>query len=175
VISGYLTFAPLLFGGFFDGAIVVAPEHAVVAALGEHFHEHFHGDPLSFALHGFLTAPFWLVVAGAVSAWYIYLKRPELAEVLRQRFAGIHTVLINKYGFDEFYQGFFAGGSRRLGQNLWKYADAGLIDGVLVNGTAHLVGWVAGVVRHVQSGYLYHYAFAMILGLLALLTWFVAL
>jgi NADH-quinone oxidoreductase subunit L len=167
VISGYFTIQPLLFGDFFQESLVILPPHQVVEELGREFH-----NPLSFALDGFLGAPFWLVVAGTVSAWYCYLQRPELPGQLSQRFAGIYQVLIQKYGFDDFYQAFFAGGTRRLGQGLWKYADAGLIDGVLVNGTANLVGWVASVVRQVQSGYLYHYAFAMIIGLLGLLTWF---
>jgi NADH-quinone oxidoreductase subunit L len=169
VISGYFTIQPLLFGDFFQKSIFVLPQYNVVEELGKEFH-----NPLSFALDGFVGAPFWLVVAGAVSAWYCYLKRPELPGQLSERFAGIYNVLMNKYGFDAFYQAFFAGGTRELGQGLWKYADAGLIDGVLVNGTANLVGWAASVVRRVQSGYLYHYAFAMIIGLLGLLTWFVA-
>jgi len=166
VIIGYLTVGPVLFGDFFHGAIYVAPDHNVL----EHLAEEFHG-PGSFALHGLFAPPFWLVVAGFASAWYIYRRRPELADQWRQRFATVYEILIRKYGFDDFYQAFFAAGSCRLGAGLWKYGDAGLIDGLMVNGTARLVGWVATVTRQMQSGYLYHYAFAMIIGLLGLLTW----
>ncbi|MDQ2697111.1 MAG: NADH-quinone oxidoreductase subunit L, partial [Pseudomonadota bacterium] len=168
LISGYFTIGPLLFGGFFDGAIRVLPQHDVVGQLGHEFH-----GPLAFALHGFLAPAFWLAAAGVGAAWYLYLHDPALAQRLGRRFAAVHRVLERKYGFDEFNQAFFAAGSRRVGGALWKYGDAGLIDGLLVNGTARMVGWAAGVVRQVQSGYLYHYAFAMLIGLLALLTWFV--
>jgi NADH-quinone oxidoreductase subunit L len=169
VAIGYFTIEPLLFGDIFRSAIVVLSQHDVLKQVAEHFH-----DPQSFALHGFLTPTFWLVIAGAGSAWYIYMKQPIIATALRHRFAGIYQILDEKYGFDDFYQTFFANGSCQLGKGLWKYGEAGLIDGLMVNGTAKLVGWVAAAVRHVQSGYLYHYAFAMIIGLLGLLTWFVA-
>ena len=168
VVIGYLTIGPMLFGGFFDGAIQVAPERDVVGRIGEHFH-----GPWSFTLHGLTGLAFWLMLAGAASAWFIYMKRPDIAETLRRRFATIYDILDRKYGFDEFYQAFFAAGSRRLGQGIWKYGDAGLIDGLMVNGTAKTIGWFAATVRYVQSGYLYHYAFAMIVGLLGLLTWMI--
>jgi len=160
-VIGYVTVAPVVFGDFFHGSIYVAPEHDVLHHLAGEFH-----GPAAFAAHGLLVPPFWLVVAGFASAWYIYLRRPERADQLRQRFALLYGILVRKYGFDEFYQAVFATGSRRLGQGLWRYADAGLIDGLLVNGAARLVGWVAAVTRQVQFGYLYHYAFAMILRLL---------
>jgi NADH-quinone oxidoreductase subunit L len=111
------------------------------------------------------------MLAGAVSAWFIYQVRPDVADTARQRFALVYDILERKYGFDDFYQAFFAGGSRRIGRELWKYGDAGVIDGLLVNGTAATIGWFASVFRRIQSGYLYHYAFAMIIGLLGLLTW----
>ncbi len=168
VIIGYLTIQPILFGDFFGESIYVLPAHNVVEEdLAPHFH-----DAFSAGLHGFTAIPFFLVLAGAVLAWFLYLLRPELPGRISERFAGLHRVLLDKYGFDIFYQKFFAGGARELGQGLWKYADAGLIDGVMVNGSAALVGWAASVVRRLQSGYLYQYAFAMILGLLGLLTWF---
>lgn len=166
VVIGYMTIGPVLFEDFFRGAIYVAPEHNVLEQLGEEFHGAF-----GFALHGLVTPTFWLAVAGIGSAWYIYMRRPEMADHLRRRFAVLYDILDRKYGFDEFNQAFFAAGSRRLGGALWKYGDAGLIDGLVVNGTAKTVGWFAAVARHVQSGYLYHYAFAMIIGLLGLLTW----
>ena len=101
------------------------------------------------------------------------MMRPDLPDLVQQRFAKLYDVMDRKYLFDEIYQSVFMRGSQNLGTVLWKYADAGLIDGLMVNGTARLVGWFAAVTRHLQSGYLYHYAFAMIIGLLVLLTWFV--
>jgi NADH-quinone oxidoreductase subunit L len=168
VVIGAMTIEPLLFGTVFENIIYVAPTRDVLAQLAEHYH-----GALSFALHGMLHAPFLLVVAGAVSAWYLYLRRPDLPGQIQARLAGLYDVMNRKYLFDEIYQVVFMRGSQRLGGVLWKYADAGLIDGVLVNGTARLVGWFAAVARHLQTGYLYHYAFAMIVGLLILLTWFV--
>jgi NADH-quinone oxidoreductase subunit L len=166
VIIGALTIEPLLFGNFFRGAIQVAPANDVLGPLGEHFH-----GAVSFAFHGFQTPTFWLMLAGAVSAWYIYQIRPDIADTTRQRLAPVYNILERKYGFDDFYQAFFAGGSRRVGRELWRYGDAGVIDGLLVNGTASTIGWFASIFRKVQSGYLYHYAFAMIIGLLGFLTW----
>ena len=168
VVIGAMTIEPLLFGTVFENIIYVAPTRDVLAQLAEHYH-----GALSFAVHGMLNLPFLLVVAGAVSAWYLYLQRPDLPGQIQTRLAGLYDVMNRKYLFDEIYQVVFMRGSQRLGGVLWKYADAGLIDGVLVNGTARLVGWFAAVARHLQTGYLYHYAFAMIIGLLILLTWFV--
>lgn len=168
IFIGGMTIASMLFGGYFDGVIYVAPEHDTLAHLAEHFH-----GAISFALHGILGLPFWLAMAGVWSAWFIYMKRPEYAERIRLKLGPIHQILERKYGFDDFNQMFFADGSRRLGSALWKFGDAGLIDGLLVNGSARTIGWVASVVRHIQSGYLFHYALAMIVGLLGLLTWIV--
>ncbi len=168
VIIGAMTIEPLLFGDGFGGSIFVAPEHNVLAHLKEHFH-----GAMSFALHGVTGLPFVLVLAGFGSAFYLYMVKPDLPERIQQIFAPLYNILDNKYYFDQFYQRFFAKGSCETGTALWKYADAGLIDGLLVNGTARLVGWFAAVTRHLQTGYLYTYAFAMIIGLLILLTWFV--
>ncbi|MBL8247781.1 MAG: NADH-quinone oxidoreductase subunit L, partial [Candidatus Competibacter sp.] len=168
VVIGAMTIEPLLFGEVFKGVIMVAPEHNVLERLAEHFH-----GAMNFALHGLTGLPFILVLAGFGTAWYLYMARPEVPERIRQLAAPVYDILDNKYYFDWFYQRFFAKGSCETGTALWKYVDAGLIDGLLVNGTARLVGCVAAVTRHLQSGYLYHYAFAMIIGLLILLTWFV--
>ncbi|MDS4041074.1 MAG: NADH-quinone oxidoreductase subunit L [Candidatus Competibacter sp.] len=168
VVIGAMTIQPLLFGDGFGNSIFVAPEHDVL----EHLKEHFHGA-MSFALHGLTGLPFVLVLAGFGAAWYLYMARPDLPDQIRRRFAKLYDIMDRKYLFDEFYQSFFMRGGRNLGTVLWKYADAGLIDGLLVNGTARLVGWFAAVTRHLQTGYLYTYAFAMIIGLLILLTWFV--
>ena len=153
----------------FKGVIAVAPAHDVL----EHLAEHFHGA-MSFALHGLTGLPFILVLAGFGSAFYLYMVRPELTDWIQQKFAGLYDVMVRKYLFDEIYQSVLMRGSRNLGTALWKYGDAGLIDGLMVNGTARLVGWFAAITRQVQTGYLYTYAFAMIIGLLILLTWFVA-
>jgi NADH-quinone oxidoreductase subunit L len=169
VVIGAMTIEPLLFGGGFGNAIFVAPEHDVLAHLKEHFH-----GAMSFALHGLTGLPFILVLAGLGSAFYLYMLRPELPDLIRQRLAALYDIMNRKYLFDEIYQSVFMRGSRSLGTALWKFGDAGLIDGLLVNGTARLVGWFSSVVRHLQTGYLYTYAFAMIIGLLILLTWFVA-
>ena len=101
------------------------------------------------------------------------MKRPDIADQAVERAGGLYRLLLNKYGFDDFNQIVFADGSRKLGGFLARFGDAGLIDGVMVNGSAKAVGWFASVARNVQSGYLYHYAFAMILGLLGLLSWLV--
>ena len=101
------------------------------------------------------------------------MVRPDLPGLIQQKYTGLYNFMVRKYGFDEFYQSVFMRGGQSLGTALWKYGDAGLIDGLMVNGTARLVGWFAAITRHVQTGYLYTYAFAMIVGLLILLTWFV--
>ncbi|MFO1424091.1 MAG: NADH-quinone oxidoreductase subunit L [Candidatus Competibacteraceae bacterium] len=169
VVIGAMTIEPMLFGDVFEGVIAVAPAHDVL----EHVAGHFHGA-MNFALHGVTGLPFVLVLAGFGSAFYLYMMKPELPGLIQRRFARLYDLMDRKYLFDEFYQSFFMRGSRNLGTALWKYADAGLIDGLMVNGVARLVGWVSSVVRHLQTGYLYTYAFAMIIGLLILLTWFVA-
>ncbi|HRF63947.1 MAG TPA: NADH-quinone oxidoreductase subunit L [Candidatus Competibacter sp.] len=169
VVIGAMTIEPLLFGDGLGGAIFVSPEHNVL----EHIAEEFHGA-MNFALHGLIGLPFILVLAGFGSAFYLYMVKPELPDLIQQRFAVLYDIMNRKYLFDEIYQSVFMRGSRSLGTALWKFGDAGLIDGLLVNGTARLVGWFSSVVRHLQTGYLYTYAFAMIIGLLILLTWFVA-
>ena len=124
-------------------------------------------------LHSLTTLPFWFALSGAVTAWYLYVKRPDLPAVLKKKFGVLATILERKYGLDEFNDWFFAGGARLLGRGLWKGGDQILIDGVLVNGSARLVGWIASVVRLFQSGHIYQYAFAMIFGVFVLLTlWF---
>ncbi len=168
LLIGYFTIEPLLFGGWFGHAIQVSEAHGGMAELAHHFH-----GAGAMALHALTTLPFWLAVAGVGLSWFFYLKRPDIPAALRKRFAPIYWVLENKYGFDAFNDWFFAGGARLLGGRLWRWGDVMAIDGWLVNGSARLVGHIAGVVRHLQSGYIYHYAFAMIIGVLLLATWFV--
>jgi len=165
-IIGWLTIDTVLFSGFFDRAIVVFSEHGAMEALAEEFH-----GPMSFVLHGLAPGPTWLAAAGVISAWFIYLKRPQLAGMLRSRMEWIYQLLDNKYYFDRFNEIVFAGTARAVGQILWRLGDALMIDGLIVNGSARLVGWFSGVARHVQTGYLNHYAFAMISGLILLLGW----
>jgi len=164
VIAGY-SIEPLLFGEFFKGAIVVAPNHDVLAALGAEYH-----GIGGLIWHGIWAPPFWLAIAGLGTAWFVYIKRPDLADTVAQRLRWVYRALERKYGFDDLNDFVFAGGGRALGQLLWRWGDAFIIDGVLVNGTAKTVGWISGIIRRVQSGYLYHYAFAMIIGLLLLLS-----
>jgi len=168
VYAGWAYVGPMLFEGFFGQSIVVDPAHDPLRKLGEHWH-----GPAAFALHGLTALPFWLALGGIATAWYLYLKRPELPEVIARRARGLYALLINKYYFDEIYQTVFAGGARLLGRGLWRVGDVGIIDGFFVNGSARVVGWFAGVIRRVQSGFIYHYAFMMIIGVLVLLTlWF---
>ena len=166
VVVGWPWVEPMLFGDYFGGAIVVAPEHDVLARVGEGF-----AGAGAFATHGFVALPFWLAAAGAAVAWYLYLREPGLPARIAERFRGAYRMLVNKYGFDDFYGALFAGGARRVGGLLWRLGDVRVIDGWIVNGSARAVGRIASVVRHVQTGLLYHYAFAMIIGLLVLMTW----
>lgn len=168
VFAGAIYVGDMAFGDFFRGAIVVAPQHDVLGALAEDFHGWW-----GMVLHGFLTAPFWLAAAGVATAWALYMKWTDVPAMIQDKLSPIYTVLDRKYGFDDFNDWFFAGGSRGIGKGLWRFGDVKLIDGLLVNGSALSVGWIAAIVRHVQSGYLYHYAFAMIVGLLALFGLFI--
>ena len=168
VVIGYLTVGPVAFGDYFGDAIRVLPEHDVHGALAEHY-----AGPVAFIVHGLLAPAVWLAAAGFLVAWYVYLHRPDLAETAKSKHALLYDLLQRKYGFDEFNEYFFAGGARGLGAVLWRVGDVRSIDGVMVNGTARLVGWFSVVLRQIQSGYLFHYAFAMIIGLLALLSLFV--
>jgi len=156
---------PVLFGGYFGEAIVVAPGHDVLAALAGEYR-----GVVGMAVHGLITAPVWLAAAGIAAAWYLYVKRPDLPAVIRARAGVLYTILDRKYGFDEAYQKIFGDGAVRAGTGLWKGGDVGVIDGVFVNGSARLVGWFATVIRRMQTGYIYNYAFAMIFGILVLLT-----
>lgn len=168
VIIGAIFAAPMLFGDYFGDSITVHPEHETLSVLAGHFH-----GAASFALHGVLTLPFWLAMAGVGCAWFLYIVRPDLPALIRNRMPVVYSILERKYGFDEFNQWFFAGGARGLGSALWRVGDTMLIDGLMVNGSAKLVGWISGIVRHVQSGLLFHYAFAMIIGLMVLIGVFV--
>lgn len=168
VILGALTIGTMLFGNYFGDAIQVAKEHDVLAEVGHHYH-----GPLSFVLHGFKAPALYLAFAGVFAAWFIYLRKPEIADWFATKFGFVHRLLENKYGFDNFNQAVFAGGSLKIADKLWNVGDVKLIDGMLVNGSANKIGALSAIVRTVQSGYLYHYAFAMIIGLLAMLSVFI--
>jgi NADH-quinone oxidoreductase subunit L len=166
-IIGWPTIEPVLFGDFFGDAIRVSPTHDVLARLGEEFH-----GSLEFLKHSFVAGPvFYLAFAGVVTAWFLYLKRPEIPGIIATKFSPIYKLLDNKYYFDDLWIKGFAGGGKRIGQFLWTRGDEQLIDGILVNGTAHSVGRLASTLRHLQTGYLYHYAFAMIIALTLFLGW----
>jgi len=168
LLIGAIAIEPMLFGDYFGSSIFVEPHHDVLAHVAEEFH-----GVSGFIWHGLFQLPFLFAMAGLVSAWYLYLRRPDLPRRIAERMSLVYDVLVNKYGFDTFNDWFFAGGVRGAGRFLWQLGDVGIIDGLFVNGSAKMVRWGSGVVRHVQSGYLYHYAFAMIVGLLALLAIFV--
>ena len=173
VIIGYLAIEPMLFGHMFNGAIAVnSAAHPAMTALAHHYAEYFH-TPAGMALHGFMTLPFVLAVSGVALAWFFYIKRPDIPAAIQQRFSLINTILENKYGFDRFNERVFAGGARRIGEKLWQIGDVQLIDGAIVNGAARLIGRISAKVRHLQSGLIYHYAFAMIIGVFLFLTFFI--
>ena len=168
VIIGAIAIGPMLQGGYFGDAIAVAPSHDVLAELAARFH-----GWVAMALHGFATLPFWLAAAGVACAWFLYGRRSDLPARISTTFAPLYKLLDQKYYLDRFNSWFFAAGARGLGRKLWRIGDIGLIDGVLVNGSARLIGWCAGAMRRVQSGFIYHYAFTMIIGVFLLLTlWF---
>lgn len=171
VIIGFVTVASMLFGDFFGDSIVVdAARHPGMTSLAGHFH-----GVTPMAVHGFVSAPFWLAAAGVALAWFLYLRRPDIPAALRKRFSGLYALLDNKYYLDRINEVVFAGGARTLGRWLWRGGDVGLIDGLAVNGSARLVGWFASLTRRLQTGYIYQYAFSMIIGLLVLITLFVSL
>ncbi len=165
---GWFTIKPLLFGDFFAGAIHVLPAHDVLGKGGDEF-----TGQIAFIGSAFLALPVWLAGFGVLAAYLFFLRQPQLADMTAHTFKSLYRALLDKFGFDWFYQNVIAAGARRLGGGLWRYGDQDVIDGALVNGSARVVGWLASVVRYAQSGYLYHYAFAMILGLASLLCWLV--
>jgi NADH-quinone oxidoreductase subunit L len=167
LVAGFLFLDPVVFGGFFADSIKVLPAHDVVKQLAEQY-----AGIGPFIAHGLQSTPFLLAVAGIVTAWFMYVRLPHLPARVREKTGAIYTLLLRKYFVDEFNEFVFAGGARAIGRLFWKIGDVKLIDGLAVNGTARMIGWVSSVIRHIQSGYVYHYAFAMILGLFLLITFF---
>ncbi len=169
VLIGYMTIGPMLFGEFFKDSIFIdLARHAGMKELEETFH-----GPVQMAVHAFTTLPFWLALAGVATSYYMYMVNPALPAAIKRTFMPIYTLLENKYYLDWFNENVLARGARALGTGLWKGGDQAVIDGVLVNGSWKLVARVAGAVRRVQTGYLYHYALAMAAGVLLLMTYFV--
>jgi NADH-quinone oxidoreductase subunit L len=169
VVIGFMTIQPMLFGEFFKDSILVdAARHPVMNELAEAFH-----GPVAMALHAVSTLPFWLALAGVASAYYLYMVNPALPAAIKARVQPLYTLLDNKYYMDWINENIIARGARMLGTGLWKGGDEAVIDNGIVNGSWRLIGRVAAVVRRVQSGYLYHYALAMIVGILVLMSYFV--
>jgi NADH-quinone oxidoreductase subunit L len=166
VLIGALTMGRVLFGGYFGSAIQVLPGNDVVAKLGAEWR-----GPFEFIVEGLMAPTVWIALAGVATAWYLYLRNPALPARLRETFAPVYRLLDQKYYFDWFNEHVLAAGSRWLGTGFWKFGDQFLIDGALVNGSARTVGVFGALVRHLQTGLLYHYAFAMIIGLSALLAY----
>jgi NADH-quinone oxidoreductase subunit L len=168
VIIGFFAIEPLLFGHFFDGVITVnAERHPAMEELAHEFH-----SAAGMGVHAFTSAPFWLALLGVVAAFYCYMINPRVPAAFYKALRPIHTLLDNKYYMDKFNEVVFAGGARGVGKALWQVGDRVLIDGLLVNGSAKLVGWFSSVIRTGQTGYIYHYAFVMILGVLGTLLYF---
>jgi len=173
LLAGMYYFEPMIIGQHFGTSLVVSAEHDTLEEIRAGLNG-YSGWGLIFhsILEGFIGAPFWLAIAGAFTAWYLYINNPRLPELFALKFKWLYFVLTKKYGFDEFNQAVFAAGARRIGNWLWKYGDAGLIDGVIVNGTANRIAALAFSIRRLQTGFLYHYAFAMIIGVFAMMSWF---
>jgi len=156
---------PIVFGDYFNSAIYVAEQHEAIQKLSAEF-----SGVVGMMLHALSTLPFWLSVAGIFTAWYLYIFRTDIPEKLKTYFSSVYIILDRKYYIDELYSWLFAGGTRTLGTTLWKYGDIKVIDGFFVNGTARVVALTASIVRHFQTGYIYHYAFTMIVGIFVILT-----
>ena len=169
VLIGYLTIQPMLFGDFFKDVIFVdAEKHGAMAGLASIFH-----GPLQMAIHGFSTAPFWLALAGVLASYLMYMVFPAVPAAIKRNVMPVFNLLENKYYLDWINENILARGARALGVGLWKVGDQAVIDGTVVNGSWKLVGWLSSIVRKGQSGYLYHYALVMILGVFVLMTYFV--
>jgi NADH-quinone oxidoreductase subunit L len=169
VVIGYIAIDAMLYSDFFKGAIFVdAERHPVMEELAQAFH-----GPAQMALHGLSTAPFWLALAGVVSAWYMYLINPAVPAAIKRTFMPIYVLLENKYYLDWFNENVLSRGTRMLGQTLWQVGDVKLIDGIVVNGSWKLVAKISSWVRRIQTGFIYHYAFGMIIGVFVLMTYFV--
>lgn len=169
VFIGYLTIEPMLYGSFFGDAIHINAEvHPVMEELTNEFHGAF-----AMAMHAAGSPVFWLALAGVVLSWFFYLVRPGIPKAIKAACGPIYTVLENKYYFDKFNEVVLAGGARLLGKGLWKGGDVGVIDGLIVGGAMRVISGISMLARFFQSGHIYHYAFTMIFGVFALLTFWI--
>ncbi len=165
---GFFTIEPMLIGDWFDRAIKVVEHHDTIGELAHEFH-----GAAAMALHGFTTLPFWLAMSAVALSWFFYMVMPSIPAAIMRIFKPVYVLLDNKYYFDKFNEAFFAAGARLVGTGLWKVGDQGLIDSIIVNGSARTVGLVSQVARMFQSGHIYQYAFSMIIGVCILLSlWF---
>jgi NADH-quinone oxidoreductase subunit L len=168
VIIGFFAIGSMLGGDFFQGAIFVnAEKHPAMEHVAEHA-----AHAVEMGLHSILTPPFWLALAGFLAAWWMYYMRPELPARIDSKLQPLRKLLENKYYFDWFNENVLARVSRGLGMTLWTAGDKWIIDGAAVNGSAYTVNWISSIVRRVQTGFLYTYAFWMVIGLAVLLGWF---
>ncbi len=165
-IIGYLTIEPMLFKGWLNDAITVSQWHGSMAGLKREFH-----GALGMISHAVQTAPFWMMLGGVIAAWVFSLYKTQWADWMQSTFKRINYVLESLYGFDRFNEIVFVNGVKKLGNILWKVSDSTLIDSMVVNGSARFVGFIGAVIRPIQTGYVYHYAFFMIFSLLIILTW----
>jgi NADH-quinone oxidoreductase subunit L len=169
VVIGYLTIEPMLYGDFLKDAIFVnLHAHPAMEELAHEFH-----GAAAMAMHAFSTLPFLLALGGVVTAYVFYMLVPAVPAFFARALAPLVTVMENKYYMDWINENIFAAGARLLGRGLWKIGDVTIIDGLAVNGSARLVGWIGSLVRLFQTGYIYHYALVMLVGVFALMTWFV--
>jgi len=167
-IVGWYTVEHVLFGPFFDNALYETSRHDVIARMASEWH-----GPFDLVTHAFQTPIFWLAAAGVLTAWFLYLKRPDIPETIKNKLTGLYNLLDRKYYMDDLYINGFAAWGRSFGNFLWQKGDELVIDGIIVNGTANSIGRLAGVMRQIQTGYLYTYAFAIFIGLTALLSWLI--
>jgi NADH-quinone oxidoreductase subunit L len=170
VYAGWAYIDPVLFGNYFGASIAIAPQHTGMATLTEEWR-----GPWEFVVHGLTTWPFWLALSGIAVAWYLYIKRSDLPERIAASAGGLYRLLVNNYYIDRFNDYFFAGGFRRVGSLFSDVGDRSVIDGFFVNGSARLVAATSAVLRQIQSGLIYQYAFAMVLGIVVFLFWWLTL
>jgi NADH-quinone oxidoreductase subunit L len=166
-VIGFLTIEPMLYGAFFDKVIFVNEAHKALEEMKTEFH-----GPFAMALHAVTSLPFLLALLGVITAYVFYIVKPQIPAMIKSKSGFIYNLLDNKYYMDKINEVLFAGGARLLGRGLWNIGDKGLIDGLIVNGSAKLVGWTSSVVRLFQTGYIYNYAFVMIIGVLGFMDWF---
>jgi NADH-quinone oxidoreductase subunit L len=168
IYSGWAYVDPVLFGNFFGSSIMIAQQHTGLATMAEEWR-----GPWEFVAQGLTGLPFWLALAGIAAAWFLYIRRPDLPALARERGGAFYAFFANNYYIDRFNEWFFVGGFRRVGTICSEIGDRSIIDGFFVNGAARLVALASALLRHIQSGYIYHYAFTMIIGVFVLLTWWV--